>query len=34
MEVAVSSLPEVIGQTLIVDVEWNEKTNKFTKRRK
>jgi hypothetical protein len=34
MEVAVSSLPKVIGQALIVDVEWNEKTNKFTKRGK
>ena len=34
MEVAVSSLPKVIGQTLTVDVERNEKTNKFTKRRK
>ncbi len=34
MDVAVVSLPSAIGQVFTVDVEWNEATNRFVKRRK
>lgn len=33
MKLAVASLPSALGQVLTVDVEWNEKTNTFAKRR-